>query len=108
METEKKGKIEKMSRVGGALQKIFSIFLRWFYLIVIIISSIYAVWIWKKYILNADWSEEKKRAYINEQSVLSFDENKYQKALEVIINREEKTENGEKFSGRDIFFTEGF
>ena len=86
METEKKGKIEKISHTGGALQKIFGIFLRWFYLMVIIISSVYAVWIWKKYILNADWSEEKKRAYISEQSVLSFDENKYQKDIFQILS----------------------
>lgn len=106
METEKKGKIEKLSRARGALQKVFSIFLRWFCLVVIVISSIYAVWIWEKYILNADWSEEKKKAYISEQSVLSFDEAKYEKALEVMNSRREKLENGEKFSGRDIFFPE--
>lgn len=108
METEKKGKIEKSSGAGGALQKIFKFILRWFFLAVIVITSIYAVFIWKKYILNADWSEEKKKAYISGQSALSFDENKYKKALEVLNNRKEREESDEKFSGRDIFFPEGF
>lgn len=106
METERKGKIEKVSRIGGLLQKISSIFLRWFFLAVIIISSLYAVYIWKKYILNAEWSEEKKKAYISEQSVLSFDEEKYKEALEIMDIRQEKLESSEKFSGRDIFFPE--
>ena len=108
METEKKGKTEKLPRMGEVLRKSLGIFLRWFFLMVIIVSSVYAVYIWKKYILNADWSEEKKKTYISEQSVLPFDENKYKKALEVMNSRREKLENGEKFSGRDIFFPEGF
>lgn len=106
METEKKGKIEKPSRIKETLKKSFGIFSRWFFLVAIIVSSFYAVYIWKKYILNADWSEEKKRAYISEQSVLSFDEAKYKKALEIMKGRREKLENSEKFSGRDIFFPE--
>ncbi|OGI26980.1 MAG: hypothetical protein A2359_04465 [Candidatus Moranbacteria bacterium RIFOXYB1_FULL_43_19] len=106
MGNEKKEKKEKVSKIGGWLQKIFSFFLRWFFLAAIIATSLYAVYIWKKYILNADWSEEKKKAYISEQSVLSFDEDKYKKALEIIDIRREKLENSEKFSGRDIFFPE--
>lgn len=106
--SEKKEKTEKFSKIGGLLQKISSVFLRCFFLAAIVISSLYAVYIWKKYILNADWSEEKKKAYISEQSVLSFDENKYKEALEIVETRQEKTENSEKFSGRDIFFPEGF
>ncbi len=90
------------------LQKAGTFFLRWFYLAVIVVSSAYAVFIWKKYILNADWSEEQKKAYISEQSVLSFDEEKYKEALEIMDSRREKMESGEKFSGRDIFFPEGF
>jgi hypothetical protein len=108
MENEKKGKNEKLPKIGGLLQKISGIFLRWFFLAVILVSSAYAIFIWKKYILNADWSDEKKKDYINEQSVLSFDENKYKKALEIIDIRQEKLESSGKFSGRDIFFPEGF
>src|SRR3989339_709044 len=106
MGAENKIKSEKISRVNRAFQRGFSFFLRWFYLLIIVIASAYAVLIWKKYILNADWSEEKKKAYISEQSVLSFDEDKYKKALEIIDIRREKLENSEKFSGRDIFFPE--
>ncbi|MDD5489314.1 MAG: hypothetical protein PHP25_01350 [Candidatus Moranbacteria bacterium] len=109
METEKTEKKEKKSQTaGGTLQKIISVFSRWLFLVMIVISSAYAIFIWKKYIMNADWSEEKKRSYINEQSVLSFDEEKYKKAIEIRSSRREKLDNSEKFSGRDIFFPEGF
>lgn len=108
METEKKGKSEKLSRIGGIFHKSLDFLLRWFYLAVIIVSAVYAVYFWEKYIVNADWSEEEKKAYISEQSVLSFNEAKYRKAIEIMNNRQEKLENSEKYSGRDIFFPEGF
>ncbi|HBB36700.1 MAG: hypothetical protein UX02_C0001G0065 [Candidatus Moranbacteria bacterium GW2011_GWC1_45_18] len=106
MGAENKIKSEKISRVNRAFQRGFSFFLRWFYLLIIVIASAYAVLIWKKYILNAEWSEEKKKAYISEQSVLQFDEEKYKKALEIMNSRREKLKNGKKYFGRDIFFPE--
>lgn len=106
MENKKKIKIKKVFQMSEVFQKIFSIFLRWFYLVTIIASAVFAVFIWKKYILNVEWSEEKKEAYISEQSVLLFDEAKYKKALEIMNSRRKKLENSEKFSGRDIFFPE--
>ena len=53
MGAENKIKSEKISRVNRAFQRGFSFFLRWFYLLIIVIASAYAVLIWKKYILNA-------------------------------------------------------
>ena len=54
MGAENKIKSEKISRVNRAFQRGFSFFLRWFYLLIIVIASAYAVLIWKKYILNAE------------------------------------------------------
>jgi len=108
METEKKEKIGKRSRIFPTMKKIAGLFLRWFFLLVIVASAGYAVLIWRKYILNADWGEEKKKAYVSEQSVLSFDSEKYKKALETVDSRQKILETSEKFSGRDIFFPDGF
>jgi len=109
METEKKEKITKTSQATKErLQKLLHFFSRWFFLMMIFLSSFYAVLIWKRYIINTEWSEEKKRAYISEQSVLPFDEERYKKVLEIRNSRREKLEKGENFSGRDIFFPEGF
>jgi flagellar biosynthesis/type III secretory pathway M-ring protein FliF/YscJ len=109
METEKKEKRAKVSQtIRIKFQKLLHFFSRWFFWMMIFLSFFYAALIWKKYIVNAEWSEEKKKAYISEQSVLPFNEEKYKKALEIKNSRQEKLGKGEKFSGRDIFFPEGF
>jgi len=105
--TPKKEKDEKSFQVRKVFQKATGFLLRYFPMAMIVVAAVYAVFFWKKYILNADWNEEQKEAYISEQSVLPFDEAKYKKALEIIRSRREKLESGEKYSGRDIFFPEG-
>jgi hypothetical protein len=101
-------KAEKMDRGKEILRKTGAFILRWFYLGLFLGVAVYAVWIWNKFILNADWSEEKKQAYISEQSVFSFDSNGYQQATDLINSRKEKLNSHYKFTGQDIFFPDGF
>lgn len=101
---ENKKKEKKNSRGKELWRKSAGILLRWFYLVAILFSAGYSVYIWKKYIVNADWTDEKKKEYISEQSVLPFDEGAYQKAIDLMKSRESKLESADKYSGRDIFF----
>lgn len=80
--------------------------LRWFYLAALVAMSVYAFWIWDKYIIKADWSEERRQKYVQEQSVFSFDKENYEKAVNLLKSKKERFENGEKYSGRDLFFPE--
>jgi len=81
--------------------------LRWFYFAMLVFASVYAFWIWDKYIIKASWSEEKKQSYIQEQSVLSFDKENYEKAVDLLKLKEERLRSGKKYTGRDLFFPEG-
>ena len=90
------------------LRKTGAFLLRWFYLILLLGVMAYAVWIWNKIIFNADWSAEKKQAYISEQSVFSFDNKSYQQVTDLINLRKEKLNSNYKFTGKDIFFPDGF
>jgi hypothetical protein len=59
-------------------------------------------------LINSDWSEEKKQQYIREKSIFSFESQGYQQALNIVNSKKEKLDSGEKFGGRDVFFSEGF
>ena len=97
-----------MDQVKEILRKTGIFLLRWFYLIVFLGVLAYAIWIWDKFILNAGWSEEKKQAYISEQSVFSFDSKGYQQVTDLINSRKERLNSNYKFTGKDIFFPDGF
>ena len=98
----------KMEKTKDLSRKTANFLFRWFYLILFLAVAVYSVWIWNKLVFYADWSEEKKQEYIKEQAVFSFDRDNYQKAVGLIKLREERLGSGYKFSGRDIFFPEGF
>lgn len=105
--TENK-KVAKIDQGKEILRKTGAFLLRWFYLILFLGVMAYAVWIWNKIIFNADWSAEKKQAYISEQSVFSFDNKSYQQVTGMINLRKEKLNSNYKFTGKDIFFPDGF
>jgi hypothetical protein len=101
-------KAEKTEKTEGYLKKTTTFVFRWFYLILFFAIALYSVWIWNKFVNYADWSEEKKQSYINEQAVFSFNRDSYEKAVNLVKLRKEKLESGYKFSGKDVFFPEGF
>lgn len=105
--TENK-KATKIDRGKEKLRKTGSFLWRWLYLIIFLASAAYAGWIWNQYIFHAEWSEEKKQSYIKEQSVFTFDSKGYQQAMDLVNSRKERLSSDYKFSGKDIFFPEGF
>ena len=107
METKKKHQKEKR-KMTEILLELFDIFAldvsRWYSCIAIVFSY----YIWNKYVQNAEWSDAQKKDYINQQAVFSYNQDAFQKAMDFYNSRQEKLQNGQKFSGRDIFFPEGF
>ncbi len=101
-----KNKTEK--RAEEILQAAGKYAARWLYLAALVAVSVYAFFVWDKYIFKADWSEEKKQSYIREQAVFSFDKEGYNKAVNLLKTKKEKFDSGEKYNGRDLFFPEGF
>jgi hypothetical protein len=108
METKKQPDIKKNIKKYELLEKVGKIFLRWLYLLALIIIISFSYFIWNKYVQNAEWSEQQKKDYINQQAVFSFDKKSFQKATDFLANRKEKLQSPEKFSGKDIYFPEGF
>lgn len=88
------------------LKRVGKFISRWLYLAMLLLVTMYAVFVWHKYIVKSEWSEEKKREYINQQAAFSFDRKDYQKAVDFINNRKERLESGEVYTGRDVFFPE--
>jgi hypothetical protein len=93
--------IDKISETAGKGLKFLG---RWFFMISILTAALFCVFVWYKFIWKADWSEEKKQSYINEQAKFSFDKAGYQRITEMINSRRDKFENFPRFTGRDIFF----
>lgn len=104
-ENKKAGKINQGKQIARNAR---TFLLRWLYLILFLGVMAYAIWIWNKIIFNADWSEKQKQSYINEQSVFSFDSKSYQQVTELVNSKKEKLNSDYKFTGRDIFYPEGF
>ncbi len=101
-------KADKTGKTRDLPKKAANFIFRWSFLIFFLVVAAYSVWIWNKFVFYADWSDEKKQEYINEQAVFSFDRDSYQKAVDLIKLRKERLESGYKFSGKDIYFPEGF
>ncbi|MDP1845903.1 MAG: hypothetical protein Q8L09_04120 [Candidatus Moranbacteria bacterium] len=101
-------KSKKIDRGKEILRKTSVFILRWLYLIFLLGVAAYAVWIWESFVYNADWSEEKKQEYIKEQAVFSFDEKSYRQVTDLIKLKKERLESDYKFTGKDIFYPEGF
>jgi len=81
---------------------------RWFFLISFLLAAMFCVFVWYKFIWKSEWDEAKKQNYINEQAKFSFSKAEYQRMMEKIGKREDKFQNFPKFSGKDIFFPEGW
>ena len=94
--------------VREVIKKIFVFFARWFFMISLLVAAAFCVFVWYSFIWNADWDAVKKQSYINEQAKFSFDKTGYKKMVDMMENRKNKLENFPKFSGRDLFFPEGF
>ncbi|MDI6778074.1 MAG: hypothetical protein QMD77_02685 [Patescibacteria group bacterium] len=101
-------KNETQNRIKEVCETSAKYALRWFYLVALVVASVYAFWIWEKYIIKADWNEERKQKYVQEQSIFSFDRESYERAVNLLKSKKERLESGEKYSGRDLFFPEGF
>jgi len=77
-------------------------------MLLLLMAAVVCFFIWFKFVWKANWDESKKQQYVNEQAKFSFDKQKYQKTIETIKTRRDKFENYPSFSGRDIFFPEGW
>lgn len=108
MENKNPRKNKRKNEFSVFGKKVGIFFLRWYYLLTLMGVVLYAFFIWNKYILKSEWSDEKKQSYISEQAGFSFERDDYQKAINLMNSREGKLKSGEKFSGKDIFFPEGF
>lgn len=100
----------KKNETGDKIKNIFQAvgkkMFRWLYLLALLGASAYAFWLWEKYIIKADWSEDRKQKYVQEQSVFSFEKENYEKAVNLMKSKRERLESGEKYGGRDLFFPE--
>ena len=96
------------TRIGEVSKKIAVFFARWFFMMTLLAAAVFAVFVWYRYIWKADWDDAKKQQYVNEQAKFSFDKNGYQKMVDLMENRKDKLQNYPKFTGRDVFFPEGF
>lgn len=100
------GKIGEKFR--EAFKKTPKLFARWIFLASLTGVAVFCVFVWYAQVFRADWDEVKKQQYVNEQAKFSFDKVGYQKMVEMMRARRDKLENFPKFTGRDIFFPEGF
>ena len=106
MENKNQQKNEKKKEFSAFGKKAGLLLLRWNYLLMLAGVVIYAFFVWSKYIVKSEWSDEKKKSYISEQAGFSFEREDYQKAVDFLKSREENLKSGERFSGKDIFFPE--
>jgi hypothetical protein len=108
---ENKSFLEKKdfgSRLQEVFKKISLFFARWFFMMSLLAAAAFCIFVWYSFIWNADWDDAKKQTYINEQAKFSFDETGYKKTVDMMENRKNKLENFPRFTGRDIFYPEGF
>ena len=96
------------ANIFGIFKKMFVFFARWFFLMSILAAATFCVFVWFSFFWNAVWDDAKKQSYINEQAKFSFDKAGYKKMVDMMDNRKNKLENFPRFTGRDIFFPEGF
>jgi len=96
------------TKVQEIFKKISAFFGRWFFMMSLLAAAALCVFVWYSFIWNANWDEAKKQSYINEQAKFSFDKAGYKKMVNVMESRKRKLENFPRFTGRDIFYPEGF
>jgi len=103
--SEKKYFWEKSQEV---LKKTSAFFARWFFMMALLAAAAFCVFVWYSFIWNANWDDAEKQSYINEQAKFYFDKAGYKKMIDMMENRKNKLENFPHFTGRDIFYPEGF
>jgi len=108
METNEKKSKRRISQLEMILVRSGKLSLRWLYLITLVVVLAYAFFVWNRYIINAEWNDQQKNDYIKQQAVFSFDRNAFQKATDFAQKKKDQLAKPQKFSGRDIFFPEGF
>jgi len=95
-------------KVQNFSEKTLAFLARWFFLISFLTAATFCVFVWYRFIWKAEWNDAKKQSYISEQAKFSFNKAEYQKMIERMDARDDKFKNFPKFSGKDIFFPEGF
>jgi len=100
-------KISK-EKLNAAAKKTLAFFARWFFMMSLLVATVFCVFVWQRFIWKADWSEAKKKSYISEQAQFSFNKDGYQKMVGLIKDRKNKFQNYPYYKGRDVFFPEGF
>ena len=96
------------AKARETFKKISAFFARWFFMMSLLAAAIFCVFVWYSFIWNANWDDAKKQTYINEQAKFSFDKAGYKKMVDMMENRKNKLKNFPRFTGRDLFFPEGF
>lgn len=99
---------ERIENTLQAVKKILLYFSRWMYILVLVAVIAFSYFIWNKNVQNAEWSDEQKRNYINQQAVFSFNQAAFQKSVDFYKAKQERLKSDQKFSGKDIFFPPGF
>lgn len=75
----------------------------WIFLIILVISSAYLVYVWYFFVFNSDWSEEKKQEYLNiHGKEVMFDEKKFNGVVDKFSKRKESY-NFKSETIKDIF-----
>ena len=88
--------------------KLADISARWLYLVLLLGAAVYCCFIWYKFVYRPEWSEERKREYIKNQSSFFFSERDYRNALNILKTRKENYENYPSSKVRDIFYPDSF
>ena len=96
------------TKVREIFRKLSAFFARWFFMMSLLAAAAFCVFVWYSFVWKADWDETKKQNYINEQAKFSFDKAGYTKMVDLMENRKNKLKNFPRFTGRDLFFPEGF
>lgn len=76
---------------------------RYLFLVLLLATAAVGMWFWKQTVYQYHWTEEQKRAYLNEHAKeTNFKEDKFKSVLEEAKTRENAF--GEKKEFRDIFY----
>ena len=108
MEQNNSSSKKSKKKIILAAQKALALFARWFFMMSLLAALLFCVFVWYRFVWNADWDEAKKQSYISEQAQFSFDKSGYQGIVDLMKNRKDKLQNYPYYKGRDVFFPEGF
>ncbi len=76
---------------------------RYLFFFLLLVTLVSGLWFWKQAVYQYHWSDEQKRAYLNEHAKeTNFKEEKFKSALEEAHSREQSFQEKQEF--RDIFY----